>query len=113
MSQNWIEIFFQNYVESMKVICGHHVPLLSMDACTSCQAKQNMSVGDDLVGYDERKYIGTVVGIDGYVYGIPRDTTKRNIKYNPINGITLLDRNLITISTSVFLRSQEMTIKIS
>ena len=51
MSQNWIEIFFQNYVESMKVICGHHVPLLSMDACTSCQAKQNMSVGDDLVGW--------------------------------------------------------------
>ena len=52
----------------MKVILGHHVLLLSMDTCTSCQAKQNMSVGDDLVGYDERNYIGTVVGIDGYVY---------------------------------------------
>ena len=44
------------------------------------------SVGDDLGhGYD--KYIGTVVGIDGYVYGIPRHS-KRMLKYDPINDST-------------------------
>ena len=44
------------------------------------------SVGDDL-GDGRYKYIGTVVGIDGCVYGIPLIST-RIIKYDPINDIT-------------------------
>ena len=44
------------------------------------------SVGDDLGhGYD--KYKGTVVGIDGCLYGIPH-FSKRIIKYDPINDTT-------------------------
>ena len=48
------------------------------------------SVGDDLGVQDlghEWLYIGTVVGIDGCVYGIPSGT-KRIVKYDPINDIT-------------------------
>ena len=44
------------------------------------------SVGDDL-GEGGWKYSGTVVGIDGCVYGIPWDS-KRIVKYDPINDIT-------------------------
>ena len=44
------------------------------------------SVGDDLGG-NRRKYIGTVVGIDGCVYGLP-DHSFRIIKYDPNNGVT-------------------------
>ena len=43
------------------------------------------SVGDDL-GYYDNKYIETVVGIDGCVYGIPKTTSI--VKYDPINIIT-------------------------
>ena len=47
------------------------------------------SVGDHLRGdwIDYDKYIGTVVGIDGCVYGIP-DSCSRIVKYDPINDIT-------------------------
>ena len=44
------------------------------------------SVGDDLE-YGECKYIGTVVGIDGSVYGIP-NLSNHVTKYDPINDIT-------------------------
>ena len=45
------------------------------------------SVGDDLgYGYGHQ-YIGTVVGIDGCVYGIPDDSSLI-VKYDPINDIT-------------------------
>ena len=41
------------------------------------------SVGDDRGGGND-KYCGTVVGIDGCVYGIPFDS-ELIIKYDPIN----------------------------
>ena len=44
------------------------------------------SVGCDL-GDGRCKYTGTVIGIDGYVYGIP-DDFNHIIKYDPINGST-------------------------
>merc|ERR1719457_390649 len=44
------------------------------------------SVGDDL-GDERWKYRGTVVGIDGCVYGIPRNS-KRILRYDPINDTT-------------------------
>ena len=65
---------------------------------TSCTANHIMkldpsnndamsSVRDDL-GDEWFKYIGTVVGIDRCVYGIPTSCTKCIIKYDPINDIT-------------------------
>ena len=44
------------------------------------------SVGDDL-GRREYKYNGTVIGIDGCLYGIPY-SSNRIVKYDPINHIT-------------------------
>ena len=44
------------------------------------------SVGDDL-GDGRCKYIGTVIGIDGCVYGVPNETD-RILKYDQINDIT-------------------------
>ena len=44
------------------------------------------SVGDDL-GVESCKYNGTVVGIDGCLYGIP-SYSKCILKYDPINDIT-------------------------
>ena len=40
------------------------------------------------LGYGH-KYIGTIVGIDGCVYGIPFGSS-RIVKYDPLNGITSL-----------------------
>ena len=45
------------------------------------------SVGD-VLGDGEDKYSGTVVGIDGCVYGIPYDS-ELIIKYDPINNTNL------------------------
>ena len=46
------------------------------------------SVRVDLVGDEHRKYIGTVVGIDGCLHGIPDHPPHRIVKYDPINDIT-------------------------
>ena len=46
------------------------------------------SVGDDLGGRNGWKYSGTVVGIDGCVYGIPSRSKCIVVKYDPINEIT-------------------------
>jgi len=43
-------------------------------------------VGDDL-GYGYVKYKGTVVGVDGCVYGLPQ-YSRRIVKYDPINDAT-------------------------
>ena len=45
------------------------------------------SVGDNLGGR-EHKYVGTVIGVDGCVYGIPSYSSNRILKYDPINDIT-------------------------
>ena len=58
---------------------GHHVLPLSMDAFNSCL--------QGLVRDEEDKYRGTVVGIDGCVYGIPGNS-KRIVKCDPINDST-------------------------
>ena len=42
-------------------------------------------LGNDDLGNVVIKYIGTVVGIDRCLYGIPHDSTKSIIKYDPIN----------------------------
>ena len=42
-------------------------------------------VGDDL-GEEDGGYIGTVVSIDGCVYGIPDHSDDRVLKYDPFNG---------------------------
>ena len=49
------------------------------------------SVGDNL-GDEHYKYSGTVVGIDGCVYGIPNWGSNRIPKYDPINDTTLFIR---------------------
>ena len=40
MSQNWMQIFFQNEVTAC---CGYHVLLLSMDVFTACRTMQTVS----------------------------------------------------------------------
>ena len=73
----------------------------ALDGCIYCMprdARQIMkidpnkndamtSVGDDLGGRND-KYCGTVVGIDGCVYGIPFACELMIIKYDPINDKT-------------------------
>ena len=44
-------------------------------------------MGEDEEGVKSSKYSGTVVGIDGCVYGIP-EQTNRILKYDPSNNIT-------------------------
>ena len=64
------------------------------------------SVGDDLG--EDAGYSGTVVGIDGCVYGIPF-FTNRIIKYDPINNITsYVERNLMDISGATEVLWEEM-----
>ena len=70
--------------------CNYFMPHDTRCIMTKLDPNNNdsmSSVGDDLGEDGPNKYSGTVIGIDGCVYGIP-NYSKRIVKYDPINDTT-------------------------
>ena len=87
-----MSIFFQNEVIIYAALdgCIYFMPLHARHIMKLDPNNNDAmtSVGDHF-GSGICKYWGTVVGIDGCVYGIPSFRSKCIIKYDPINNITL------------------------